>query len=82
MADQAMQAPPGAAGAVDDIVVWSAEYLAYRWSDDHPMNPTRLDLTMSLARQIGVLEGIEVVAPTSASDEELLRIHTPAYIEA
>ena len=82
MADQAMQSPLGAGGAIDDIVVWSADYLTYRWSDDHPMNPTRLDLTMSLARQLGVLEGIELVAPTSASDQELLRIHTPAYIEA
>lgn len=76
MADQAMQSPLGAGGAIDDIVVWSADYLTYRWSDDHPMNPTRLDLTMSLARQLGVLEGIELVAPTSASDQELLRIHT------
>jgi len=82
MADQAMQSPLGAGGAIDDIVVWSADYLTYRWSDDHPMNPTRLDLTMSLARQLGVLEGIELVAPTSASDQELLRIHTPAYIES
>ena len=82
MADQAMQSPLGAGGAIDDIVVWSADYLTYRWSDDHPMNPTRLDLTMSLARQLGVLEGIELVAPTSASDQELLRIHPPAYIEA
>ena len=82
MADQAMQSPLGAGGAIDDIVVWSADYLTYRWSDAHPRNPPRLDLTMSLARQLGVLEGIELVAPTSASDQELLRIHTPAYIEA
>lgn len=82
MADQATQAPPEKSVARGDIVVWSAQYLAYRWSDDHPMNPTRLDLTMSLARQIGVLDGVELVEPTSASDAELLRIHTPAYIEA
>ncbi|NIL76804.1 MULTISPECIES: acetoin utilization protein AcuC [Rhodococcus] len=82
MADLAAGPPPSTAAAQDDIVVWSPDYLSYRWSDDHPMNPTRLDLTMSLARSIGVLDGIEPVEPTAASDSELLRIHTPAYIEA
>ncbi|RRQ28918.1 acetoin utilization protein AcuC [Rhodococcus sp. Eu-32] len=82
MADLAAGPPPSTAAAQDDIVVWSSDYLSYRWSDDHPMNPTRLDLTMSLARSIGVLDGIEPVEPTAASDSELLRIHTPAYIEA
>ncbi|MDJ0391743.1 acetoin utilization protein AcuC [Rhodococcus sp. G-MC3] len=82
MAEQAMQSPSTSSVVGDDIVVWSADYLAYRWSDDHPMNPTRLDLTMSLATQIGLLDGVELVEPTAASDVELLRIHTPAYIEA
>ncbi|WP_186626638.1 acetoin utilization protein AcuC [Rhodococcus sp. BP22] len=82
MADQVARSPFQNPAVAEDIVVWSAEYLSYRWSDDHPMNPTRLDLTMSLARQIGVLDGIELVEPIAAPDSELLRIHTPAYIEA
>ncbi|SNS25280.1 acetoin utilization protein AcuC [Rhodococcoides kyotonense] len=82
MADPAAGPPPFHAAVADDIVVWSSDYLSYRWSDDHPMNPTRLDLTMALARGIGVLDGVELVEPTAASDTELLRIHTPAYIEA
>lgn len=64
------------------VVVWSPDYLGYRWSADHPMNPTRLELTMALARGIGVLEGVELVRPVAASDEDLLRIHTPRYVEA
>ncbi|AOW92466.1 acetoin utilization protein AcuC [Rhodococcus sp. WMMA185] len=63
-------------------VVWSPEYLRYRWSADHPMSPTRLELTMSLARSLGLLEGAELVRPEAASDADLLRIHTPGYIEA
>jgi acetoin utilization protein AcuC len=63
-------------------VVWSPDYLNYRWSADHPMNPTRLELTMSLARSLGTLEGVELLRPAAASDADLLRIHTPAYIEA
>ncbi|MGW0175228.1 acetoin utilization protein AcuC [Rhodococcus sp. NPDC003322] len=66
----------------DGVVVWSPDYLNYRWSADHPMNPTRLDLTMSLARGLGLIEGAEIVAPDPASDADLLRVHTPGYVAA
>ncbi|KAA0023375.1 acetoin utilization protein AcuC [Antrihabitans cavernicola] len=66
----------------DRVVVWSPDYLGYTWARGHPMNPQRLDLTMALARSIGLLDGIEIVEPASAAESELLRIHTPAYIEA
>ncbi|MCX5042583.1 acetoin utilization protein AcuC [Aldersonia sp. NBC_00410] len=46
------------------------------------MNPVRLDLTMALARSIGLLEGVEIVEPASATEADLLRIHTARYIEA
>lgn len=47
----------------DRVVVWSPDYLDYRWGPSHPMNPTRLDLTMALTRSIGLLEGVETVRP-------------------
>ena len=40
-------------------VVWTPEFLTYRLSPDHPLNPVRLDLTMRLARELGVLEGVD-----------------------
>ncbi|MBJ8345050.1 acetoin utilization protein AcuC [Antrihabitans sp. YC2-6] len=46
------------------------------------MNPARLDLTMVLAREIGLLEGVEVIEPDPAGENDLLRIHTAAYVEA
>nr|WP_240945245.1 acetoin utilization protein AcuC [Rhodococcus sp. HNM0569] len=46
------------------------------------MNPMRLALTMDLARQSGVLDGVEVVEPAAAPDGELLRVHTAGYIDA
>ncbi|RVW03516.1 acetoin utilization protein AcuC [Rhodococcus spongiicola] len=70
------------ASGVGRVVVWSPDYLSYRWSPQHPMNPTRLELTMDLAQGLGLVEGVEVLRPDPASDAELLRIHTPAYIEA
>ncbi|MFF0814033.1 acetoin utilization protein AcuC [Rhodococcus sp. NPDC003318] len=73
---------PAAPDPGEGVVVWSPEYLNYRWSSDHPMNPARLDLTMSLSRSLGLIEGAEIVRPDAATDAELLRIHTPSYIAA
>lgn len=72
---------PGSA-RLDPAVIWSADYLSYRWSEAHPMNPLRLDLTMALAAGLGVLDGVETIAPKIPSDGELLRIHTQGYIDA
>ncbi len=77
--DAPWQAPPERGGAA---VVWTPEYLSYRLSDAHPMQPARLDLTMRLAAALGVLDGVETLRPPQPSDGELLRIHTPAYISA
>ncbi len=66
----------------DRIVVWSPDYLDYRWGPTHPMNPTRLDLTMALSRSLGLLEGVETVRPSPADDTDLLRIHTSSYVDA
>lgn len=63
-------------------VVWSPRLLDYRHSAEHPMSPRRLDLTMSLATELGVLDGVEMLDPGTASDEELLRVHTSRYIDA
>jgi acetoin utilization protein AcuC len=63
-------------------VVWTPEFLSYQLSDDHPLNPVRLDLTMRLAAQLGVLDGIGTVVPEPASDEDLLRVHVPSYLTA
>lgn len=54
----------------------------YDFGPSHPMNPLRLDLTMRLARSLGVLDHVEVVAPSRATDAELRLVHTPAFIEA
>jgi acetoin utilization protein AcuC len=41
----------------------------------------RVALTVQLARELGVLERLDVVAAEPCSDEELTGVHTPAYIE-
>jgi acetoin utilization protein AcuC len=63
-------------------VVWDEALLAYKLSSDHPLHPVRLDLTMRLARSLGVLEGIEPLVPTPAPDAELERVHVASYLDA
>jgi acetoin utilization protein AcuC len=63
-------------------VVWTPEFLTDRFTPDHPMNPVRLDLTMRLARELGVLEGVELLEPEPAPDAELERVHVPSYLDA
>ncbi len=42
-------------------VVWTPEFLTYQLSDDHPLNPVRLELMMELSRGLGVLDGVDPV---------------------
>jgi acetoin utilization protein AcuC len=70
------------ASAAGAAVVWSDRFLDYRWTPEHPMKPARLEFTMALARGLGLLEGVETVAPDPAGTADLLRIHTPGYVEA
>ena len=63
--------------------VYSSDYLSYKLSEEHPLNPIRLELTDSLVETCGLLSGPNVVreAPRAATDEELLLVHDRDYVE-
>ena len=61
-------------------VVWTPQFLSYDLGDDHPLDPVRLDLTMRLATELGVLEGVEPIVPEPAPDDEIQRIHVPSFL--
>ncbi|MFC8386941.1 acetoin utilization protein AcuC [Nocardia sp. NPDC057272] len=63
-------------------VVWTERFLGYTWSPEHPMKPARLQYTMSLAESLGLLDGVEPLAPDAATQADLMRVHSSAYIEA
>ncbi|GAA3037962.1 acetoin utilization protein AcuC [Actinokineospora globicatena] len=63
-------------------VVWDPALLGYDLGGDHPFNPVRLELTMRLARGLGVLDGVEFVVPDTAGDADLGRVHRPDYVAA
>jgi acetoin utilization protein AcuC len=61
---------------------WDERLLDYDFGGGHPLNPVRVELTMALARELGVLDRIDVVDFDAATDDELRRCHTKQYIEA
>lgn len=63
-------------------VVWNERFLGYDLGGHHPLDPVRLDLTIRLATELGVLEGVELLDAQPAPDVELERIHTAEYLAA
>ncbi len=63
-------------------VIWSEDFLSYRWAHSHPMNPVRLALTMSLARSLGVLDDVDLADPLQIDDDALIPVHSHDYIDA
>ncbi|GLY04733.1 MULTISPECIES: acetoin utilization protein AcuC [Actinoplanes] len=64
-------------------VVWDSALLDYDMGD-HPLDPVRVELTMVLARELGVLDrpGIQMITPRPASEIDLTRVHREDYLEA
>ncbi|MBT0994201.1 acetoin utilization protein AcuC [Cellulomonas sp. DKR-3] len=63
-------------------VVWTPEMLRYDFGRGHPMAPDRLDLTIRLARELGLLADADLVGAAPASDALLATVHEPAYVAA
>jgi acetoin utilization protein AcuC len=65
------------------LVLWSDKLLEYDLGN-HPLDPVRVELTIALARDLGLLErpGVTVREPISATDDELLRVHRADYLHA
>ena len=51
---------------------------------DHPFNPKRLELTVSLIEALGLIgtPTAHMVPPRMATEAELLRVHSAEYVEA
>ncbi|MEP7091363.1 MAG: acetoin utilization protein AcuC [Nocardioidaceae bacterium] len=75
-------------------VVFDPTLTDYDFGPDHPMAPIRVDLTIMLARELGVLapeaagtgaaaaSGLVTVRAPMAEDELVATVHDPAYIDA
>jgi acetoin utilization protein AcuC len=70
-------------------VVFDPTLTAYDFGVTHPMSPLRVDLTVRLARELGVLAdagaagpGLPTVPAPIADDDLVATVHDPAYIDA
>ena len=62
-------------------MVFDEALTSYDFGASHPMAPVRIDLTMQLARELGVLDRLDVVGAVPATEDELARVHSAQYIE-
>jgi acetoin utilization protein AcuC len=62
-------------------IVYDEQFLQYNFGRTHPMAPVRVDLTMALADELGIVDGLEIVGASPATDDELHLIHSASYIE-
>ena len=65
-------------------VPWDDELVGYDFGEAHPLNPVRVELTIALARELGVLSlptvSVDPVVP--ATDDELRLVHAAGYLDA
>jgi len=64
------------------VLPWDEALIHYDFGPSHPLNPIRVDLTMRLARSLGLLDldNVTVVATEAADDDVLRLVHDADYI--
>ena len=63
-------------------LAWDDRLTRYDFGPSHPLAPVRVELTVELARDFGVLDapGVSVAAPEPATVADLELVHDPGYI--
>src|ERR1700730_1698074 len=55
--------------------------MKHHLSDQHPLQPIRVKLTMDLIRSTGLIEHCHLLPPRRATIKELELVHSPEYVE-
>ncbi|WP_020007478.1 acetoin utilization protein AcuC [Salinicoccus albus] len=63
------------------LFVYDDSLLKYRFNSTHPFNQMRLKMTTDLLKSSGFLDDSSIIQPRPASDEELMLVHKPDFIE-
>jgi acetoin utilization protein AcuC len=63
-------------------VVWDKALTGYDFGPGHPFDPVRIQLTMALASELGVLAApaVTMITPSPATDGEIETVHDPQYV--
>ena len=72
---------PVAAQSRATQVFYDPATLRHEPSGGHPESPKRLEAVMDAVRNLGREGRLTVAAPRSATDDEILRVHTPQYLK-
>jgi acetoin utilization protein AcuC len=69
---------------VSSALVWDPAVTGYKFRPDHPFNPRRLELAVSLIEALGLVDDdlARTVAPRMATEAELLAVHSREYLDA
>src|SRR5438046_7458229 len=62
-------------------LVYGDELMKHHLSDEHPLQPIRVKLTMELIASTGLIEHCHLVPPRAATLEELELVHSPEYVD-
>jgi acetoin utilization protein AcuC len=62
-------------------LVYGDELMKHHLSDQHPLQPIRVKLTMDLIRSTGLIEHCTLMAPRQATVKELELVHSPEYVD-
>jgi len=72
---------PVPAGSPATQVFYDPAMLRHEPDGDHPESPKRLDAAMESVRALERRSRLAVVAPRPATEDEILRVHTPDYVK-
>jgi acetoin utilization protein AcuC len=61
---------------------WDERLLGYDFGPGHPLAPVRVELTVALARDLEILDRLDLRDVEPATDDRLLLVHTASYIDA
>ncbi|MBU7038324.1 MAG: acetoin utilization protein AcuC [Theionarchaea archaeon] len=62
--------------------LYTDEFLSYDFTGMHPLKPIRLKLTYDTMKVRKTVDEFDIVEPRPATEEELLQVHTPDYVNA
>jgi acetoin utilization protein AcuC len=66
----------------DGALIYSPALTRYDFGAEHPMAPGRVENAVSLARQLGVLDRLQVLPPPPPDDRLVESVHDADYVEA
>lgn len=62
--------------------VYSPLFQKYKFSQDHPFNQVRVELTLDLLSSMNAISKTDLLAPREATEEELSLVHDKGFINA